>query len=481
MADSRRASQSQMKNVEQVVQSQTRLIRFLFVILLSLLLTYLIRDESFQEAQTYVLFLLFFAVGLWITEAIPPFAVGIMIVGFLVFFLGQPGLEDQNIDVQQFVNTWSDSVIWLLLGGFFLAEGLKKTGLDLEVFRVVTARFGNDPHTLLLALMVSTAVISMIMSNTATAAMMLAALMPLVQSLGKSHSFSKCLLLGIPAAASIGGMGTIIGSPPNAIAVDMINNMDDIPFKIGFLNWMVLGVPVTLALTLIFWKILTAKYKISGQIDFACLEVMETPLDPVQYMGKWNRQRVVGIVLVVTILLWVTDGLHPIPMAAVSGIPIIVLTMMNIIGAEDVRALPWDTLMLVAGGLSLGLAIQETGVMDFFLAALQHINLPAALLIVSFAALTVFSSNIMSNTAAAAILIPAAGLWEGVDPITLPLIISLSASCALFLPVSTPPNAIAYSTGLIQQEEFRLGGVSIGVIGPMLITGWVILACRHLL
>ena len=470
-----------MTSTERLVESQTRLIRFLSTLLLSLLLTYFLRDETFGEAKTYVLFLLFFAVGLWITEAIPPFAVGIMIVGFLVFFLGQPGLEDQNIDVEQFVNTWSDSVIWLILGGFFLAEGLKKTGLDLEVFKVVTAKFGKNPRTMLLALMLTTAGISMLMSNTATTAMMIAALMPLISSLGKEHGFTKCLLLGIPASAAIGGMGTIIGSPPNAIAVDMINRMDSIPFKVGFLNWMVLGIPVVLVLIFVFWIILGRKYRIPEHIDFACLNINNESVEQIEYIGKWNKQKIVLMVMGATVLLWITDGLHPIPMAAVSGIPIIALTMMNIIGAEDVRSLPWDTLMLVAGGLSLGLAIQETGIMDYFLDQLQNVNLPSALLIVAFAALTVFSSNIMSNTAAAAILIPAAGLWEGVDPILLPLIIGLSASCALFLPVSTPPNAIAYSTGLLEQDDFRLGGISIGVLGPVLVICWVLFAVRFIL
>jgi sodium-dependent dicarboxylate transporter 2/3/5 len=473
-----------MKNIEKVVESQTRLIRFMAIILLSLFLTYLVKDESFGQAQVYVLFLLFFSIGLWITEAIPPFAVGILIVGFLVFFLGQPGLEDQNIDVEEFVNTWSDSVIWLLLGGFFLAEGLKKTGIDTEIFKIVTSRFGGNPKKMLLVLMLATAGISMIMSNTATTAMMIAALLPLITSLGSDNGLSKSLLLGIPAAASIGGMGTIIGSPPNAIAVDMLNRMQNIPVKIGFLNWMILGMPVAILLVIIFWMILKRKYEIPTQVDLSSLtETSELgedgqPLDPVQYMGKWNQQKVMYIVLATTVLLWLTDGLHPIPMAAVSGIPIIVLTMMNIIGAEEVRSLPWDTLMLVAGGLSLGLAIQETGLMDYFLAQLQHVQMPAALLIVAFAGITVFSSNIMSNTAAAAILIPAAGLWEGVDPIVLPLIIGLSASCALFLPVSTPPNAISYSTGLLDQKEFRLGGITIGMLGPILVTMWVLLVVK---
>ena len=480
MADSRRASNIRIQNAERVVESQTRLIMFMTTILLSLLLTHIIRDDSFTAAQVYVLFLLFFSIGLWITEAIPPFAVGIMIVGFLVFFLGQPGLE-QDIQVVKFVNTWSDSVIWLLLGGFFLAEGLRKTGIDIQVFHLVTRKFGQHPTRMLLVLMLATALTSMVMSNTATTAMMLAALMPLIKKLGEGNEFAKSLLLGIPASAAIGGMGTIIGSPPNAIAVDMINRMPQVEGRVDFLDWMIVGLPVALVLIVIFWLLLRRRYKMPDVVDLSILQQEDDqPAEKPRYMGGWSRKRVVWVVLITTVLLWLTDGLHPIPMAAVSGIPIVVLTMMNIIGGDDVRRLPWDTLMLVAGGLSLGLAIQETGLMDYFLAQLHSISMPLIILIICFAGITVFSSNIMSNTAAAAILIPAAGLWDGVDPMILPLIIGYSASCALFLPVSTPPNAIAFSTGLLDQKEFRLGGLSIGIIGPVLITLWVLVMLRFL-
>ncbi|MEZ5023282.1 MAG: DASS family sodium-coupled anion symporter [Chitinophagales bacterium] len=482
MADSRRASQSKLKDVQQIIRNQTRLIQFLVSILVSIGLTYLIVDNTFELPQVYVLFVLFLSIGLWVTEAIPPFAVGIMIIGFLIFVLGQPSMASYDIDVEKFINTWSDSVIWLLLGGFFLAEGLKKTGLDQRLYLIVTSRFGKNPKKLLLALMLTTAVISMLMSNTATTAMMFAAIMPLISSLGKDHGLSKSLLLGIPTAAALGGMGTIIGSPPNAIAVDMINKMPGSNYNIDFLDWLIIGLPIALILVITFWFILNRKYHIPENVDLSILQNDESE-EIIQNteMGNWNSQRVMLIVLFVTVLLWLTDGLHPIPMALVSGIPIISLTMVSIVTSEDVRSLPWDTLMLVAGGLSLGLAVQETGLMDFFLIKLQDFTLPMIVLIILFALITVFASNIMSNTAAAAILIPAAGLFEGVNPGVLGLIIGLSASCSLFLPVSTPPNAIAYSTGMIEQTEFRIGGVTIGILGPLTITLWVLLLSRYLL
>ena len=482
MADSRRASTSKLRDPQRLMESQTRLIQFLMTILLSLLFTHLIRDDSFVAPQVYVLFLLFMSIGLWITEAIPPFAVGIMIIGFLVFFLGQPSLDEYQIDVVKFVNTWSDSVIWLLLGGFFLAEGMKKTGLDISIFHFVTSRVKNDASKMVLVLMLTTAGISMIMSNTATTAMMLAALMPLIGTLDKNSGLAKSLLLGIPTAAAIGGMGTIIGSPPNAIAVDMINRMSIISRDIDFLDWMILGIPVALILIFLFWMLLMRKYKVGKEeVDISPLKKEpEVAEDGIMVIVRWNRQKVMWTVLGITVLLWLTEGLHPIPTAAVSAIPILALTMVNIIGAEDVRKLPWDTLMLVAGGLSLGLAIQETGLVDFFIVELGHLRLPMALLIVLFAGIAVFASNVMSNTAATAILIPAAAVLDVSDPIILPLIIGLSASCALFLPVSTPPNAIAFSTGRIDQKEFRMGGVSIGIIGPLLITIWILILVGYM-
>jgi sodium-dependent dicarboxylate transporter 2/3/5 len=170
--------------------------------------------------------------------------------------------------------------------------------------------------------------------------------------------------------------------------------------------------------------------------------------------------------------------MHGIPAAGISGIPIIAFTMLSIVTGDDVRTLPWDTLMLVAGGLSLGLAIQETHLDLYFLEQLKNIHVAPIMLVVIFAFCTVIFSNIMSNTATATILIPVAVLWEIVDPIFLPLVIGLSASCALLLPISTPPNAIAYATGLLDQKEFRLGGLVAGLIGPIIVIAWLFLLLK---
>lgn len=144
--------------------------------------------------------------------------------------------------------------------------------------------------------------------------------------------------------------------------------------------------------------------------------------------------------------------------------------MSGIINGDDVRQLPWDTLMLVAGGLALGLAIKETGLADIYVEKIQEFDLNFYALVLGFGFLTIIMSNIMSNTATATILIPVGIILTFENPVVLPIVIGLSASSALFLPISTPPNAIAYSTGKLEQKDFRLGGISMGLIAPVVIT-----------
>lgn len=469
MSDSRNYSIKQLAKMEQKVARQSRTILFLTILIVAYALMYFLSAPTFTVTQQSVLFILFFAIGLWITEAVPPFAVGILIVGFLVFTMGR----DEGMDAKRYAQVWSDGVIWLFLGGFFLAEGMKKTNLDVSLLKLAAPRFGNKQKNILLGLMLVTAVLSMLMSNTATTAMMIATVSPLFLIAGKESHFSKALVLGIPTAAAIGGMGTIIGSAPNAIAVGA---METIGIKISFVEWMMVGVPVAVILLVFYWRLLLYKYKINNQtmtLDFLNDAPAQNEEEEEKLEESKIKKQIVLVVMGVTLLLWLTSQLTKIPVAAVSGIPIVALTLLGIIDADDVRSLPWDTLMLVAGGLALGMAIQEQGLATYFVNQVSHYDINLYVMVVLFALITVTFSNFMSNTAATTIFIPIAisliGLNADFDPVIFPLVIGLSASCALLLPVSTPPNAIAYSTGIIQQQDFRLGGFSIGLFGPIVI------------
>jgi len=474
MADSRTASNRYMSKVQQIVDFQKKIIYLLGSIIFAFGLTYYLATPELQKDQIYVLFLLFLSIALWVTEAVPPFTVGLLIFGFLVFALGgyysEIHPENSAKYVQKYVQTWSNSVIWLMLGGFFMAEAMQKVGLDKTIFKLTISKFGTQPKYVLLGIMLVTAVFSMIMSNTATTAMMIAAVIPFLDKLEKRAPFSKALLIGIPAAASLGGMGTIIGSPPNAIAVEALSNHG---ITFGFLEWMAVAFPIAIILVLIFWLFLIKKYvpKVTS-IDLSFLDDFDEHSNSKVFIIK---RRFVSGVLLVTLLLWLTGNIHGIPASAVSFLPIMLLTMFRIVTSENVRSLPWDTLMLVAGGLSLGLAIKETGLAAYYINLLNSYDLNFYVLIVTFSLLTVVLSNFMSNTATVTILIPIAILLSGDSPIVLPLVIGLSASAALFLPISTPPNAIAFSTGRMNQKDFRYGGLVAGLVGPVIIITTVLI------
>jgi sodium-dependent dicarboxylate transporter 2/3/5 len=472
--DSRRYSKKIVGKINETISKQlnwqSRSLQFVLSFLVALVLSYLIKDSSFTEGQTSVLFILLFAIALWVTEAIPPFAVGILIIGYLVFTMSN--LESEN--VKQYVQTWSDSVIWLFLGGFFIAESMKKTALDQSLLKIIVPKLGEQSKNILLGLMLITAFLSMLMSNTATTAMMIASIAPITLGLGKDAPLSKALLIGIPTAAAIGGMGTIIGSAPNAIAVGAL---DGIGIRISFFEWMLIGVPVALVLVFIFWVALLKKYQIKRKsLDLSFLQ--NTKSKTSADISK-TQIRITVIIILTSLVFWLTSQWTGIPVAAVSGIPIVGLTMFGILDADDMRKLPWDTLMLVAGGLALGLAVQQQGLTDYFISFIDVQSLNFYVLSFIFALLSVIFSNIMSNTATTTIMIPLAIsfalLLPEQSPKTIPLIIALSASCALLLPVSTPPNAIAYSTGQLEQSDFRFGGILIGILGPILVCVWVIL------
>ena len=423
---------------------------------------------SLPPEQRAVLFLFLLAVGLWITEAVPAFAVGLLIMGYLVFALGTPLIMPEPWDVAPYLNTWSSSVIWLMLGGFFMAEGLSRTGLDRRLFAFAIKPAGSQPRYVLLAIMLTSAVASMFISNTSTTVLLIGAVLPLVRQLGSQEPFSKALMIAIPMAASVGGMGTIIGSAPNAIAAGAAAEAGS---PINFLEWMVVAAPVALVLVVTGWFLLLRLYPTDLteiKLDLSTLDEPELPE---------RRDRIIVTVLsLATVGLWMTTPLHGIHIVAISLIPIVGLTMTQVLGAAHVRGLPWDTLMLVAGGLSLGSAVVDSGLAERFasgLGFLTSLNID----IVVFAALaliTVVLSNVMSNTATVSIVLPVAVALLPGRELEMCLILGLSASCALLLPVSTPPNAIAYSTGEIETRDLRPGGLLIGLLGPSLIIAWVL-------
>jgi len=458
MSDIKTAEPAERKN---------QVLKFAVSLLLAVILAYFLKQPGFSDSQVYVLFILFFAIGLWFTEAIPAFAVSLLIIAFLVFALGNKNLNSSPEKVDIYVNTFSSSVIWLLLGGFFLASAMTKTKLDAALLRFTIRVSGTNPKNLLIGLMTTTMMASMIMSNTATTAMVMASLTPLIHSLGKKSGVGKALLLGVPIAASTGGMATIIGSPPNAIAVGALESAG---MQMDFLTWMLYGLPIALLLTAIACFALIKMYM--KDAPSVSLDFFE---DAAAAGGDLKRhRRIVVVVLILTVLLWLTGEWNGLTVASVCALPLVVLTLTGVITGKDVQRLPWDTLLLVAGGLSLGVALQHTGLLSYYAERISSMNFQPVVFLFILAYLAMIFSNVMSHTATSTVLIPLGLVILTHMKIEVSVIIALAASTAMLLPVSTPPNAIAYSTGMIEQKDFRLGGLLVGLLGPALIVLWIL-------
>jgi sodium-dependent dicarboxylate transporter 2/3/5 len=457
------------KSQNSIFQTNKKLIFFLISFFAALGFTILLKEASFSQSQSYVMFLLFLSVSLWITEAVPPFAVGLLIIAFLVLMLGYDTFNSNPQDIKVYANTFSSSVIWLMMGGFFLASAMTKTKLDDDLIHMTMKVCGTNPKWILFGLMLVTMIFSMLISNTATTAMVIAALVPLLNKLGKKSTTSKALILGVPIAATTGGMGTLIGSPPNAIAAGALLNAGH---SIDFLTWIYYGLPISLLLTFLAWWIL-AKVYIRHNISISA-DKSETEKSIISDELR-SKRRIVIIVLIITLLLWLTSPFHHIKAATVSAFPLVFLTLTGILKGEDIRAIGWDTLILVAGGLALGTGLQETGLMELYAGRIASIQVPHFVLFLILAYATMLFSNIMSHTASSTVLIPLGMTILPQNSIEICVIIGLCASTALFLPVSTPPNAIAYSTGLIEQKDFRIGGLLVGLLGPAVIVLWVLL------
>jgi solute carrier family 13 (sodium-dependent dicarboxylate transporter), member 2/3/5 len=465
MADSRRYAQLLLGKV--FYPFLANLSSFTGVLAICFLITYFFAPADLDQNQVFVFFLLFLAVGLWFTEAIPPFAVGILILVYLVYFLGSEVMTSEAMDVSKYVNTWSSPVIWLLLGGFFLAESLKKCKLDTSILRWVLSRISAKPSVVLFGLMLLSLLGSMIMSNTATTAMVLATVVPLCRSLGSEEPFSKAILLGIPTAAALGGMGTIIGTPSNAIAVGALNTSGG---DVSFGLWMIYGIVPAVVLTLITWRFLLFKFKTDRKKIELATSVSDSENE--ENPGK-AAKRISIVTLLITVVMWMSTPLHNIPVSAIAAIPLVALTVSGVINAHDLQRMPWDTLMLVSGGLALGLSLQETGLAERFVSTLEGVSLPFIPMILVMCFITMALSNVMSNTAASTIIVPLAILLLPSEAEFAAVAIALSASTALFLPVSTPPNALAYGTGMLVQSDFRNTGILIGIAGPLLAIAWV--------
>lgn len=414
------------------------------------------------------------AATLWITELIPPYATAIMAIVLCVYLLGHPEApssapaNDGITSYKIFLNPIASPILVLFFGGFVLAKGATKHGFDTQLARAFITPFGTRPAMVLLGVILTTGLFSMFMSNTATTAMMIAILNPLFLHLDERGNLKKMLVLAVPFAANIGGMGTVIGTPPNAVAASVLEKLGH---PVSFLQWMVIGVPVVVLLLLILW--------------FVLLRVFPPREDPLEIAFPRNLVVTPGLAIVVitftvTIVMWLTEPLHHIPSAVVAMLPIAVFATCGIITRDDLKKIDWDILILVAGGMTLGVAMKASGLSQIIVDQIPFGQVPSALIIVAVVLLTVLLSNFMSHTSATNMLIPIVTAISAISPVLGALAVAFAASLAMSLPISTPPNAIAFATRAITTRDLIRYGTIVSAIGLTVILV-LLLTFGHLL
>ncbi|MBU0662484.1 MAG: DASS family sodium-coupled anion symporter [Candidatus Diapherotrites archaeon] len=392
----------------------------------------------------------------WFTEALPLHATALA-VSFLLVVVA--GFTPKDVFAPYF-----DPVIVLLLGGFVLALALHKYKIDEMVAFEIVNRVGHTPGRVLFGLMVVSAFMSMWMSNTASTAIMLPIVIFILAKNGLKplkSNYGKALILGVAYAATIGGIATLVGSPPNPIAASFLREQG---IAMGFTEWMAYGLPFVILFLPIAWFVLKKMFPAEkGHIK---IEKTTTKFSA--------EMKIVLGVFALTVLLWLTTGIHGVASSMVSIVPIILLYVLGLINTADFSKINWAALILIGGGLSLGSALQASG-LDLFVAGIMqsvmagHGFFIVALIVIGFAILL---TMIASNTAAAALMIPMMiplAPLLGIDVKILVMLAAIGVSLDFIVPVGTPPSAIAYSSGYIKTKDMAIAGTALAILGAVLL------------
>lgn len=431
-------------------------------------------ETIFTLTQQRVIAIFVFTALMWILEVIPTWTTSVVAIVSILLTTSNKGLgfliAKENVgaltNYKDVMAAFADPVIMLFLGGFVLAFAATKVGLDVQLAKVMLKPFGTNPKTVLLGILLVIGIFSMFMSNTATAAMMLTFLTPVLATLPKDGGGRISLALAIPIAANIGGMGTPIGTPPNAIA---LGALQEAGFNITFVGWMLRMVPYVIIMLLFAWFLLMKMYPFKAKRIELKIEGAPVKVTPFQKYVVW-------VTFALTIILWVGESLFKINSNIVAMIPFAVFSATGILKARELEHINWAVLWMVAGGFALGTALNQTGLAATLIQIIPFASWNALIVMLVGGFICYFLSNFISNSAAANLVVPILVVvgtamkdvpsFQALGGVPAMIIgIAISASLAMCLPVSTPPNALAHSTGMITTKQMATVGIILGVVG----------------
>ena len=414
------------------------------------------------QDSAIVLALLGFVVVLWVTEALPLFVTSLLIPVVLVF----SGVAEAVDATTPFFNP----IIVLFFAGFLMAEAMQRSGLDHRVAVSITARAGRNAATLFGTMLGLTAVLSMFMSNTAAAAVLIPIAVAVTAPLD-DESFRKALVLGVAYAATIGGVGSAIGTPANQLAIEFLEAFGD--RSISFVEWFAFGLPMVLLFVPIMGVYLWKRSRIRvDRRGFS--EMRRVAQDEHRKLGRPNRDQLIVLAVFVAVVLgWLTQTLHGIHAGIIALAGAVALFILGKLRPEDLGRISWPALITFGGGLTLGLFLVQTGTSDYLATRLTGlVGVPVVIAVLAVAMITLLLTTVASNTASAAILIPLAIPLAGVLGVSatgMVVVVAMASSIDFALVVGTPPTMIAYATRLYTVGQIFRKGIILDFAGIVLL------------
>ncbi len=454
--------------------------------LLFVLVRYFLSFDGMSDEANAILASTLWVAAWWITEAIPIAATSLLPI-ILFPLSGALSIEDTS-------SSYGHKYIFLYLGGFILALAIEKWNLHKRIALNIISKIGTDVRKIILGFMVATAFLSMWISNTATAVMMLPIGIAIIKQMkdlkstdeDENQIFGKALLLSIAFSASIGGLATLIGTPPNLVFTGIVYELYQI--EISFLDWIILGLPISIVLLIISWVYITRFAFKFNQTNFSDGQT-EIKKQLKALGGISYEERLVRNVFVLTAIAWIIrkhvlnifiPSLDDSMIALIAGISLFLLQSRTNSGQkklmywEDAVKLPWGILLLFGGGLAIAAGFQSSGLANWIAEKMVQLDGFSIIIILAVVVASVnFLTEITSNLATTAMLLPVlapAAVVLDVHPYMLMVGATLAASCAFMLPVATPPNAVVFGAKILKITDMVRVGILMNIISIILIT-----------
>lgn len=395
---------------------------------------------------------------LWLSETVPPFVPTLLLWTLVPLLLAPINAKFNFTNVL----TWAiDPVLALFLGGFAIGVATEKYGLDKRLARMsLDASGASFPKFLLLAILL-TAFLSMWMSNIAAAALMLACLRPVIANFETGDILRRTLLVGIALGANIGGISTPVGTGPNAIAIASISGAQ----RVSFLEWMFFAVPLAAGMMIIGYLILLFRTRRQSNNGFSEKIILSADAEKKTFGAG---EILFLVVIAVTIFLWLSEPWHQVPASIVALGATAVLFLTGLLGQEDWLRIDWSTLLLIAGGITLGRLLEQSEIVKALAENISWQQLSPALGLFILCLASAILSALMSNTATVVLLIPLANILFPAPSTA--ILIAVSASFGMPFVISTPPNAMVYGEGGVKFKDLFVPGIILMILGCLLVS-----------